>query len=43
MHPVTQVIVAVAAVAVIVVCAVYMDSHITCFNFMGVTKGCVSH
>lgn len=43
MHPVTQVVVVVAAVAIIVCAALYADSHITCYNFFGMTKGCVTH
>ena len=33
----------VAAVAVVLAVMLYASEHVTCFNFFGITKGCVTH
>jgi hypothetical protein len=43
MNPVTETLVALAAVAVIVLVGFYASDHLTCFNLLGITKGCVTH
>ncbi len=43
MHPVTEVVLTAAGLAVVVVAAIWLGEHVTCFNLLGITKGCVTH
>lgn len=42
MDKIAQGLVIVAAVVVIVVGCLYADEHVTCFNVLGFTKGCLA-
>lgn len=42
MHPITEIVVGLAAVAVLVVVGVYVHEHVTCFHLPYITSGCVS-
>lgn len=37
------VLVGLACVFIIVAAALVISDHVTCFNFLGLTKGCVTH
>jgi hypothetical protein len=43
MEKFSQGVVTLAAIAVVVFVAIYASEHVTCFNFFGITKGCVTH
>lgn len=43
MNSATEFLIGVAAVAVIGLACFYIGSHVDCFNFFGMAKGCVAH
>lgn len=39
----TEILLVIACAVVLVAAAFVIGDHVTCFNFLGLTKGCVTH